>query len=357
MAKILYGVMGDARGHVNRSTIVAEDLRGKGHEVVFVGGGHVLGLRQKGYPVHEVPIPATLYKNNVVDVVGTVSNAIGIILSPVKVVRRLVGVIREFDPDLIITDYEYFTPLAGRRAGRPVVSLDHQHIVSECVYQTQPKQPLGRFLIEAPMRALFSRASQYLISSFFQLPVKDPQRAEVLPAVIRHEALMRRSSVGNHVVVYQTSPTFHRLFDALECMNTRFVVYGFGAAPRRKNLEFKEFSSECFLDDLASCRYAVINGGHNVISEALVLGKPLICFPIGNAYEQFLNAYFVQKNGYGLFSLETEPKLALFQEMEQSVERFRRTITRENHCGNTIVIERLEKLLNLGSVFNPPDGH
>ena len=41
------------------------------------------------------------------------------------------------------------------------------------------------------------------------------------------------------------------------------------------------------------------SAGQTLISEALYYGKPLIVFPIKQAFEQFLNAFYVEKLGYG----------------------------------------------------------
>ena len=69
MARILYALMGDARGHMNHSLMVAQGLNR--HEFLFVGGGTAVDLRSLGYNVEEVPFAATYYKNNRVDIPAT----------------------------------------------------------------------------------------------------------------------------------------------------------------------------------------------------------------------------------------------------------------------------------------------
>ena len=162
----------------------------------------------------------------------------------------------------------------------------------------------------------YSNCSRFIIISFFRLPPFDNSVTEVLPPLIRKSVTEHSPTEGDHVIVYQTSPTFFKLFPVLEEMKSRFVIYGFGALNRRKNLEFKAVSDRGFLEDLASSRYCIVNGGHNVISEALFLGKPVFCFPIGGGYEQFINAYFVQQLGFGEYSVVSKPikgMLDLFQ--------------------------------------------
>ena len=44
----------------------------------------------------------------------------------------------------------------------------------------------------------------------------------------------------------------------------------------------------------------IINCGFTVLSEALYLKKPIFAIPIKRQYEQILNGYYLQKQGYGV---------------------------------------------------------
>jgi uncharacterized protein (TIGR00661 family) len=344
MARILYGVMGDARGHINRALIVANEM--PDHEFLFVGGGQVRGVRKAGYEVVEVPIPGTSYRNNQVDVPATVFNALKVFAGSRSVVRRLAKTIEDFNPDLILTDYEYFTPLAARKLGRSCVSIDHQHILTHCLYEPPAGQAINRFMTRFAVGRLFSSAATFLVISFFRLPPKDPSTTEVLPPLIRKEVREHNAGEGDHVLVYQTSPTFHRLFPVLEDMKSRFIIYGFGERPPSKNVVFKAPSNHGFLEDLAKSRYCIVNGGHNAISEALFYGKPVFCFPIANAYEQFMNAHFLDRLGFGSFSLSPQPNPRLLENFEKRLSHFRQNVGRETFYGNDAVRKHLEELIS-----------
>ena len=79
------------------------------------------------------------------------------------------------------------------------------------------------------------------------------------------------------------------------------MVYGFDEDRHRRQPHFKKNSEPGFLDDLASCRYVVCGGSHTLLSEALYYGKPVISFPIKGAFEQFLNAFYLERLGYGRY--------------------------------------------------------
>lgn len=346
MARILYGVMGDARGHVARALNVAAEL--PHHEFLFVGGGAVRDVRNLGYPVEEVPMASTLYRNNRVDFPATVAHAVKVFAGSRPVVSRVAEIIKGYDPHLILSDYEYFTPLAARKLGRPCVSLDHQHIITHCAYRPPAEQRISRFLTSLAISRLYSSASLFLIVSFFAVPPTNPLTTRVLPPIIGRDVAELPASQGDHVLVYQTSPTFHRLLPVLETLESRFIIYGHGKKPERKNLVFKAPSRSGFLADLASCRYAITNGGHNVLSEALYLHKPLLTFPIANAYEQFLNAYFVRSLGYGDYSVATVPPVQMLRDFESRIDQFRGVVRTGEFFGNRHVTEAVESLIRRG---------
>jgi len=346
MARILFGVMGDARGHVTRALTVAQQM--PHHEFLFVGGGTVHELAPEGYYVEDVPMSSTLYRDNRVDIVATVSKASRVLLKTRPVVDKVARVIDLFDPDLILSDYEYFTPLAARKLGRPCVSLDHQHILTHCIYSVPPSQRLSRFMTCFVVRRFYSYASRFLITSFYDLPPQDPRTTVVLPPLIRNEVAGQQPLQGEHVLVYQTSPTFRRLLPVLEETRRRFVIYGLGEERSRKNLVFKAHSKEGFIHDLASCRYVITNGGHNVVSEALYLGKPVLSFPIADAYEQFLNSHFLRENGYGDYSTDAIPSRELFDSFESRLDQMSDSVRRGSFFGNRHVVKLLEEMIARG---------
>jgi uncharacterized protein (TIGR00661 family) len=200
-------------------------------------------------------------------------------------------------------------------------------------------------MLTAPLELMYSNADRYLVSAFFQPPPIDPSVTEVFPPILQREVNDYTPKEGEHALVYQTSPTFHRLFDALKRIPRKFIIYGFGKKPTEKNLEFKAPSRHGFLEDLASCRYAITNGGHNVISEALLYGKPVFSFPIHFAYEQFVNAHMLGELGYGEYSLVPNPDSSIIIGFEKRLESFAEAVSGGDFFGNEKLASYLEALL------------
>lgn len=339
MGRIIYGVMGDTRGHLARALTVAEEMAH--HDFVFLGGGKVNDLRSEGYCVEDIPMLSTFYKDNRMDTWATVRNALKVLCKALPIRKRVSDIIRNFDPDLILTDFEYFTPIAARNIDRSCVSIDHQHILTHCRYKPPQTKKCVRFLECSTIKYMRSNCSRFLIVSFFNLPTINPDNTVVVPPLIRRAVRLIKPSESDNVLVYQTSPTFHRLFPLLEKINSKFIIYGFGAKPAQKNLIFKAPSAEGFLEDLASAKYAITNGGHNVLCEAIYLGKPVLSFPIANVYEQFLNAYFLSQCGYGRYSTSLNPSKTLFIDFEAHLDEFKSNIRSGDFLSGNEELSRL----------------
>ena len=97
MARILYAIMGDARGHLSRSLSVAQQM--DQHEFLFAGGNNVLELREKDYRVYELPILGTYYKDTRADIVATIRNALRLLFRRGEIIKGVIKKIEEFKPD------------------------------------------------------------------------------------------------------------------------------------------------------------------------------------------------------------------------------------------------------------------
>jgi uncharacterized protein (TIGR00661 family) len=127
-----------------------------------------------------------------------------------RYLRQVLDLMDRFQPDVTMTDYEYFLPQASRQAGIPCLSIDHQHVITCCTHPVPWTQYPSYLSTSYAVNSLFSRASDYLVISFFQTPVKPGVRAKILPPLLRKSVIERRPSLGGHVVAYQGYTTFKR---------------------------------------------------------------------------------------------------------------------------------------------------
>jgi uncharacterized protein (TIGR00661 family) len=344
MAKILYGVMGNTHGHVMRTRAILD--RWRGHEVQFVGGGRVIEAFEKDYKILKVPVWRTVHKKQSVDLPATIGQIFLRLSELPSTTKQICKLIDSWQPDIAICDREFFLPFACDDAGLRCVSVNHSHVLLCCKYEVPMSQKFSWALAEGGDRLFFDHIHESCITSFYHLPIRKGRHAKLFAPVVRKEVKERKSATGDHILVYQTSPTFKQLIDAVSQLKRPVIVYGFSKKLERAgNITFKPYDTESILDDLASCSYAVVNGGHNLISEALYYHKPVMCFPIANLFEQYLNAYHVKKLGYGDFSLSRDPQPELFYDFENHLHEFRKNITPQNFDGTDELVSHLQKLL------------
>jgi len=344
MGRIFYGVQGDARGHVSRALAIAQELAH--HEFLFIGRGKVHILRERGYQVEEIPSLATIIRDNRVDFAATVADAVRFIPHLGPVLKRVRDLIREFDPHLIISDYEFVTPRAAKLTGRPSVSLAGEHILTQCIYDPPSGQLLSRHLTCSSIRFLFSAVDRFLIPSFHPVLPVDASKAEVFPPLIKPKVMEYRSTEGDKVLVYLRGFYLNKLIKLLRGRKRQYIIYGMGEKPPQRNLQFKQESEDGFLADLAACDYVISNGGLNLISEALHLGKPLFCLPVRYLYEQFFNAHFLALNGFGHCLMDNGCPEANINFFEDHLEQYRIRIKKFNFFGNKQLAARLEGLID-----------
>ena len=123
------------------------------------------------------------------------------------------------------------------------------------------------------------------------------------------------------------------------------MVYGFNREGRQGNLQFKKNSETEFLEDLASCSYLICGGSHTLLSEALYLGKPVLSFPITSAFEQFLNALYLERLGYGRKLDQHKPSPAIIPAFEARLEQFHQAISQGHFCGNQEIYHLLSHFI------------
>jgi uncharacterized protein (TIGR00661 family) len=307
--RILYGVVGEGMGHATRSKVVCEHLVSRGHDVKIVVSGRAHSMLSKAFSdVVEIKGLTIRYVDNRMDRDGTLARNV---LAAPSMLATNVGAyfdtVSKFRPDAVFSDFDSFAYLFAKRHRLPVVSIDNQQIVSRCKIAKFAKTnaKLDYQLTKAFVRAKLPGCDHYLVTTFFEPPIrrKCEEDTTLIPPILRKEILdaKKRARAGDHVLVYQTSVSDTKLLDELQRIrDTKFVVYGLRRSAHKGNTTLKEFSETGFVDDLASARAVVCNGGLSLIGEAIYLGKPIFSVPVRNQYEQVLNARYLEHLGYGL---------------------------------------------------------
>jgi len=340
--RILYGVTGEGLGHAMRSRVIAEHLRQRGHTVQLVASGRARGYLARYFPdVEEIPGFTLAYARGGIARMQTLRSnyraARGAIRDCVDLYRWPVAA---FQPEVCISDLDSFAHLAGRLFGRPVISIDHHHVLDRCKHVgLRRRYPIP--LTRAFVRAKLPGCAHYIVTSFYQPPLRQRARdsTTLVGPILRREVLDLEPTTGDHVLVYQTAT--RDLVEPLAALGDhKFVVYGCGPGKSaHDHITFRPFDETQFLADLASARAVICNGGYTLMSEALYLGKPVLSVPLRRHGEQLLNARYLEALGLGRTT--PEPDADAFRAFLRSLPPTRRIAP-----GNELAFAALDRILD-----------
>jgi uncharacterized protein (TIGR00661 family) len=300
--RVLYGVTGEGMGHAMRSRVIAAHLVAAGHEVKLVASGRAVDyLRRYFDDVLAIPGLSIVYDGAEVRRLRTLV-AFGRSVRPS--LREIIALYRRsisgFQPHACITDFDSFSHVFGLLFDRPVISIDHQHVIDRCEHDREITARVGLASARAIVRAKLPRCRHYVVTSYYFPRVRTANTTLVGP-ILRPEILACRPTRGEHVLVYQTSIAPDELITALRAVpEQRFVVFDRVGGTRVGNVEIRRFDEHAFVDHLASARAVITNGGYTTIAEALYLGKPVLAIPLRHQGEQLLNAAYLEASGLGL---------------------------------------------------------
>jgi uncharacterized protein (TIGR00661 family) len=237
------------------------------------------------------------------------------VLRNIQVYRKVAE--NDFDPQLVISDFESWAYLYALNHRIPVVSIDNMQILNRCSHRQQVTdwQRFDFRLAKLAVKIKLPGAYHYLITSFFFPPVRK-KRTTLVPPILRPEILAARREPGEHVVVYQSAASNDALVPMIADLGVPFRIYGrsSGAQPASTssgassapNVTWRAFSETGFVEDLRTARAVIAGGGFSLMSEAVHLRVPMLAVPIEGQYEQELNARYLDALGYGAWAPELD---------------------------------------------------
>ncbi|MFI5299954.1 MAG: glycosyltransferase family protein [Polyangiales bacterium] len=322
--RILYGVVGEGMGHATRSKVTLEWLLAHGHHVKVVVSNRAYGFLEKtfgsSFP-RVADAPEGIGAIDVVEIEGLVmkyvDNAFDDTGSVLHNVLRAPGLIAEnvgayyedivrWKPQAVISDFDSFAYLFGKIHRLPILSIDNQQVVQRCEIPDAAKD-VSRAdyrAIKAFVKAKLPACDHYIITGFFYPEIREKyqDKTTLVPPILRQaiiEATPTPAIEAKHFLVYQTSKSDTTLIPTLEKWGEKCIVYGLGRDEQIGNVTLKPFSEQGFVDDLASSRGVISNGGLSLLNEAVSLHKPVFSVPVRKQYEQVLNSWYLDALGYG----------------------------------------------------------
>ncbi len=341
MANILYAVCGEGSGHSARAKVVIRHLVEKGHIVHIVSYDKGVKNLSPYFEVHEIYGLHFTYENNEVKYLPTVFQTIIGLPAAAKSIQFLTKFVEEKDIQLVITDFEPLSCYVANAKRIPVISLDNQHAFTMANVD-YPKQYHKEAMAARMVTKLFiPKATNYLALTFFPEKPKG-KKTFFFPPVLRPEILSAEPKEGNFVLLYFTSP-FVEILPVLKGIKKKFVCYGLGKVGREGNVLCKKPSEKEFLKDLLGCEAVIANSGFTLVAEALHLGKPYLAIPVQAQFEQILNAYYVEKLGFGKYydELDAEKIEAFLFELK----KYKKNLKKYKRQDNTKLFKKLDALI------------
>ncbi|MEL6898825.1 MAG: glycosyltransferase family protein, partial [Planctomycetota bacterium] len=203
MARIVYSMSGEGRGHATRVHTVISMLVPQ-HEVrVFAppAAHHLLQESLAGFEnVRLDPLPSMefQYSNGHLNYLRSILGNVPFLWNLNRRVRELADEIQQWNPSLALCDFEPLLPRAAHRLGIQVVSLDHQHFLTAIDESPLPWQMRMKVRMLRPSVNLFCpNPTHQIISSYYKYRVRKNQRnVFTVPTLLRQEVIDAESSVG-----------------------------------------------------------------------------------------------------------------------------------------------------------------
>lgn len=307
---MLYGVVGEGMGHATRSRVVIEHLLACGHHVCVMVSGRAakfLATRFAGrerIEVREIHGLHLNYDGNALDLGRSIASNLG--EAPAGLAKNIAAYTQlDFDPQVVISDFESWTFFYGLNRFVPVISIDNMQIINRCTHPMSITLDPDFQLAKAAVKAKLPGAEHYLIATFF-FPEIRKERTTLIPPILRPEILAARREPGEHVVVYQTAAANAALLPMLQRLPFQFRLYGMGKEGVEGNVALRAFSESGFIDDVRTARAVLAGGGFSLMGECVHLRVPMYSVPIDGQYEQELNARYLTELGYGAWAKRFE---------------------------------------------------
>jgi uncharacterized protein (TIGR00661 family) len=357
MAKILYGVAGEGFGHSSRSDLIGRRLLDCGHDVLFAASGKSLSYLSEPFTdrVNEVYGLHFIYRKGKVHPLYTVLDNLAKYRRGLRINRELFAQkIEDFEPDLVISDFEPFSAWWAWRNNVPSIGIDHEHCLTTLALQNVPGW-IDRVKAQVVTLGYHAFARAYVVMNFFQAPLRHP-KAVLVPPAVRKCVMELPVSRGSHITVYstdsrqETKEKYLSLFGRLSPQP--FYIYGFNIEEQHDNCFFRKTSTRGFLNDLASCAGVIASAGFSLISECLYLKKRMLLAPVKGQFEQQVNAVYAQRLGFARYPERIDDQhLRLFlNDTEKEFSRDNRILWPDNEAVFRILNQVLSQILDRSGV-------
>lgn len=272
--KIALACNGEGFGHASRIVTFYESLKNE-YEIVIFAPRTVHDFFAGKIPdaeVQEAPHMHLALIGDRLDFLRTIRENLPAILTLRTKIVRMSHALKKSGASVLINDYEPFSAIAAHRIGIPVLQFNHPGIVI-----FSPSIALDALMVKFGARFMMPAFDKRIFCSFFN--------GDVGP-MIRHELVNAKTSRQDYFLVYLKKEYRRPVLKHLHKMG----IHNYQLFPNKQGNH---------VEALAGCKAVISNAGHQTLSEAIFLKKPVFALPQRGQYEQRLNAQMLAASGWG----------------------------------------------------------
>jgi len=282
--KILYGVQGTGNGHIARARAMSEAFKDTEADVQFLFSGRDANkyFSMESFGEYQIRRGLTFSINQgKVDYVKTALNN-----SLIQMVRE----VRELDLsdyDLILNDFEPVSAWAAKRQNKSVISISHQNAFR------YPVPHKGANWLDKQIMRNFAPAEHNLGLHWYHFD------QPILPPIV-HTVEAQDMLNQDFILVYLPFEDVEQVCELLfRFVNHSFICYHPNVIESEviENVELRPLCHTSFQYHLHRCAGVIANGGFELPSEALTLGKKLLLKPLMGQFEQQSNVATLETLG------------------------------------------------------------
>lgn len=293
--RVLYGVQGTGNGHIARARIMAQALSERDDiEVDFVFSGRD---PNRYFDMQCFGEYRTFNGLSFVTQRGKVDKTKTVMQAKPKTLLRDIRNLNVRQYDVVLNDFEPITAWAARQQGVTSISVSHQAALSFAV----PKQ--GVDIFDKLIMRYFAPTDVRLGVHWYHF------NQPILPPFVSDKPCALPSN--KHILVYLPFESVDDINNLLEPLtDQQFVCYhpSINASDTKGHIQWHPPSKNGFSYHLQHCNGVIANGGFELSSEALQLGKKLLIKPLHGQFEQLSNVLTLNKLDlcHTLFNLDTD---------------------------------------------------
>lgn len=285
MTKILYGVQGTGNGHITRARIMAAAFaqRDDVHvDYLFSGRDIDKYFDMEAFGHYQTRRGLSFSTNNgSINVLNTVRQ--NSLIQCWKDIRDL----NVSEYDVVINDFEPITAWAAKLSSVPCINISHQAAFA-C-----PIPQASKTLIDRAILHSFAPSNIRLGVHWYHFG------QHILPPFIKQHH-QNSATLSEHILVYLPFESLNEIKECIEPLSEQsFIVFhpDIKHSHTINNVQYRSPGYSEFQSALHQCVGVIANGGFELSSEALVLGKKLLLKPLAGQFEQSSNIMTLQSLG------------------------------------------------------------